>query len=211
MDKYKLYWEILSGAIAPQMMLEEIGAPYERVSVDMEAGDHKTEDYLSINPTGQVPALRMPDGTVIGESAAIILVLGERHPRSGLVPLVTEPDRAIFLYWLLFMATSMYMGFVRSNHPERFTLDHTTTESIRLAALEALDRNFGVLDRAIQGSPFFLARGFSALDAYLTMLLVWHPNLDQLFEQFPNVGALYHATNERPACARVMAEHNPPR
>jgi glutathione S-transferase len=91
------------------------------------------------------PARRLPDGTVICESAAIVLVIGERHPESPLVPMIGDADRPTFLYWLLYMATSVYMTFVRSNHPERFTTDVASTEPIRAAALDAVDRQFSVV------------------------------------------------------------------
>ena len=72
-------------------MLEEMEIDYEKIPVDMTRGAHLSPDYLNLNPTGQVPALGLPDGSVIGETAAIILTLGERHPESPLVPRL--PDR----------------------------------------------------------------------------------------------------------------------
>jgi glutathione S-transferase len=205
---YTLYWEKLSGAIAPQAMLEEMDVPYRKVSVDMEAGEHRGPAYLALNPTGQVPALGLPDGAVIGESAAMVLVLGERHPAPGLVPAPGDNDRPAFLRWLLFMAASVYMTFVRSNHPERFTTDERGTEPVRLAALRDIDRYFQVLDQAITGDPYLLGRGFSALDIYLAMLVVWHPDREDLFRRLPRIGALCLAVEQREAYARVIAEHH---
>lgn len=77
---YCLCWEALSGAILPQVMFAEMEVPCERIPVDMHAGEHRSPEYLAIHPAGQVPALALPDGTVFGESGAIALVLGERHP-----------------------------------------------------------------------------------------------------------------------------------
>lgn len=204
---YQLYWEALSGAIAPEMLLTEIGIDFDKIPVDMSRGEHQTPKYLSVNPTGQVPALRLPDGTVIGESAAIILAIGERHAESPLVPNAGDSDRPTFLYWLLFLATSMYMTFVRSNHPERFTTAIDSISPIREAALEASDRQFGVVNQAIQGDPYFLTRGFSALDMYLTMLTVWHPNQEALFARHKRIGAAVQTTLNRPACGRILSEH----
>jgi glutathione S-transferase len=207
---YTLYWEALSGAMAPQVMLEEMAVGYRKVAVDMARGEHKTPEYLAVNPTGQVPALGLPDGTVIGESAAIVLVLGERHPEAGLVPRMGDPDRPVFLRWLVFMAASLYMTFVRYNHPERFTTDQSTTEPIRAAALCAIDRDFGVLGDAIRGDPFFLPRGLTALDIYLTMLASWHPDRQALFNREPRVAALCRAVEARRSYAIVAAQNLPP-
>lgn len=207
---YTLYWEAFSGAMAPQVMLEEMAVGYRKVAVDMARGEHKSPNYLAVNPTGQVPALGLPDGTVIGESAAIVLVLGERHPEAGLVPRVDDPDRPVFLRWLVFMAASLYMTFVRFNHPERFTTDQSATEPIRAAALSAIDRDFGVLGEAIGGDPFFLPRGLTALDIYLAMLASWHPDRQALFEREPGVRALCRAVEARPSYAKVAAQNRPP-
>lgn len=207
MSGYMLYWEARSGAIAPEMLLTEMGIDFVKVPVDMAHGEHRTPEYLAVNPTGQVPALRLPDGNIIGESAAIVLAIGEGHPESPFVPSLGDNDRPTFLYWLLYMATSMYMTFVRSNHPERFTTDVNSSDPIREAALRTIDHQFGVVDQAIKGTPFFLARGFSALDMYLAMLTVWHPELEALFSRYRNVGGTVNAVLTRPACARIMAEH----
>lgn len=102
---YTLYWERLSGAIAPQVMLELVGADYGLRHVDMAADEHRGPACTALCPSQRVPALTLPDGTTIGETAAIILTLGERHPEAGLVPGQGDPDRAAFLYWLTFMAT----------------------------------------------------------------------------------------------------------
>ena len=90
-ETYTLFWEAMSGAMAVELLLEEMELDYTRVPVDMARGEHRSPDFLALNPTGQIPALRLPDGTVIGESAAIILTLGERHP-GPLVP-AARPGR----------------------------------------------------------------------------------------------------------------------
>jgi len=205
--KYVLYWEAGSGAMAPEAMLEEFGVEYERVHIDMARDEHHGADYLALNPTGQIPALRLPDGTCMAESAAMVLVLGEHFPAYGLVPVADESDRPVFLRWLLFLATSVYMTFVRLNHPERFTIDPAGSAGVREAALASVNRQFSIIDDAIAGSPWFLRRGFSALDIYLTMLADWHPDREGLFRENAKVAALYEATCHRPACARVVARY----
>ena len=73
---YTLYWEKYSGSITPHVMLEESGIAYQKTYIDMAAGEHLGPPYLSVNPTGQVPAMKFPNDIVIGESAALVLALG---------------------------------------------------------------------------------------------------------------------------------------
>ena len=204
---YKLYWEILSGAIAPQVMLEEMGLGYEKVPIDMARGEHLSRDYLALNPTGQVPALGLPDGSVIGETAAIVLTLGDRHCGSGLVPDFGSDRRPRFLFWLMYLATSGYMSFGRSNHPERHTTDQTALDPVRLAAEAHIERLFRTLDQVIAGAPYFQPDGYSALDIYVTMLTTWHADKDALFEENKKVARLCRAVEARPSYKTVMADH----
>lgn len=204
---YTLYWERLSGAIGPQVLLEEIGAAYRKVPVDMAAGEHLASAYRMINPLMRVPALGLPDGAVIGETAAITLVLGERHPDAGLVPAPGDPDRPLFLFWLVAMATCGYPVFSRACHPEQFTLNDAANETVRLKGESDLEEFFSIIEQAIGGKPHFLPRGFTALDIYLTMLSEWVADKQDLFGSRPKLKSLCQAVADRPAYRRVMEDH----
>ncbi len=205
--EYQLFWERMSGAIAPQCLLEEMGLAWRKVPIDMATAAHESPDYIAVNPTMRIPALLTPTGKTIGETGAIIVMLGEWHPESGLVPGPGETDRADFLFWLFYMASVGYPTFSRSWHPEQFTQEESAHGSIRETADADLDVLFGVLDGGIEGEATFLRRGFSALDIYLAMIARWHPDRDALFSKYAKVAAVCETTEKRPACATVMEEH----
>ena len=173
----------------------------------MATAAHESPDYIAVNPTMRIPALLTPTGKTIGETGAIIVMLGEWHPESGLVPGPGETDRADFLFWLFYMASVGYPTFSRSWHPEQFTQEESAHGSIRETADADLDVLFGVLDGGIEGETTFLRRGFSALDIYLAMIARWHPDRDALFSKYAKVAAVCETTEKRPACATVMEEH----
>jgi len=204
---YTLFWEKGAGSIVVQALLEELGVDYDRSYVDMEAGQHQQPAYLEQNPTGLVPALKLPNRHTIGESAAILLYLGEQSAENELVPNVGARERPDFLYWLLYMATTGYTRFLRLAHPERYTQDQQALEPVRLAADADVTRFFDVLERAIQGDPFFLTSGYGALDIYLTMLAGWHPDRDGLFRRNAKVAEICEAVERRPAYRKVMQQH----
>ena len=79
---YKLYWSRGSGVVTPQVMLEEIGAEYEKVVIDVEKEENRSPEYLAVNPLGQIPALALADGTILTESAAIVLQIVDEHPEA---------------------------------------------------------------------------------------------------------------------------------
>ncbi len=208
---YILHWEYMAGSIIAQAMLEESGANYRLHHVDMEAGEHKLKEYRSVNPAGRVPALGLPDGTTIGETAAIVTVLGEQLPEANLAPQPGDPDRAGFLFWLSVMATSGYLTVSRKAHPERYAVDADATKQVEAKAASELDAFFDIMERAVSGSPFFLARGFTALDIYLTMLTEWSDDKDALFSTRPALAAVRRAVAQRPAYRTAINTHLLPR
>src|SRR5215470_5576285 len=80
------YYTPMSSATRVHWALEELGVPYEKVKMDLGAGEQKKPEYLALNPNGKVPLL-VADGTTIFESLAILLYLGETYGvEKGLFP-----------------------------------------------------------------------------------------------------------------------------
>lgn len=207
MKPYRLFWEAMSGAMALEFLMVEMGIDHDRVPVDMAAGEHRSDSYLALNPTGQVPALALPSGEVIGESAAIIITLGERHPETGLVPPPGSPSRPAFLRWLIYMAASPYMTFVQFNHPERFVEDAAVHPALVENARQKILAQFSLLDQAIAGSPWFLRDGISALDFYLFMLIEFLGDDELAHAGRPRLARLHRELAGRETVARLRRDH----
>lgn len=103
---YRLYYSPGSASLAPHWMLLEVGAPYELVRIDIAAGDHRAPAYLSVNPLGLVPAMDV-DGEIVTESAALLMLLAERHPASEMAPARNAPGRAKWLEAMLELSTTL--------------------------------------------------------------------------------------------------------
>jgi glutathione S-transferase len=84
-----------------ELLLKQLGIPYETVEVNSRAGENRRPEYLAKNPLGQIPALELEDGTVLAESAAILVYLAEDTPLYG----QNKLERAEILKWLLFEQT----------------------------------------------------------------------------------------------------------
>jgi glutathione S-transferase len=89
----QLYWSPRSRSFSALWLMEETGAPYERVLTDISTGAQKRVEYLAINPMGKVPALKDGD-TALAESAAICAYVAERYPEATLAPALGDPLRA---------------------------------------------------------------------------------------------------------------------
>ena len=96
-----LYHSPRSRSRGARMLLEELGADYEVHAFDLTRGQHKTPEFLAINPLGKVPTLRHGD-EVITEQVAVYLYAAELYPEAGLSPAVGDPMRGAYLRWMAF-------------------------------------------------------------------------------------------------------------
>jgi len=207
--RWTIWWSKGTGAWAPQLCLEEAGAPYERVEVDTRSGAQHTPGYRALNPLGQVPALGLPDGTVITESAAMVLHIADCFPRAGLLPEPGTPVRAVALRWLLFGAAQIYPAALRYWYAARYTNDPAGVPGVEAAALAEFDRDLEVLDQALDPGPWILGDRFCAVDYYLFMLGLWHPTRKAVLDRHPRLGRLMRAVRRRPIVERLWAQHYP--
>ncbi|QNG30355.1 glutathione S-transferase family protein [Synechococcus sp. LTW-R] len=187
-----LYGGLRSRATIPHWYMEERGIPYTWQFVDMEAGEHRRDPYLAINPFGKVPALvdedpALPGGRVqLFESGAILLYLAERFGGEC----QTAAERGLAQQWVLFAnATLATALFVPSNREREFP---------RL--MEVLDRK--LVDGPLMGGDWGVAD--CAVNAYLAYLPIFFPQID--LSPYPQVQATIAATQQRAAYQRVMGQ-----
>lgn len=204
---YKLYWARESGAMAPQALLEEVGAKYEKIVIDLEKEEHKSDRFLSLNPMGQIPALVLPDGTLMTETAAMLIQIADRHPDAKMAPPAASAERARFLRWLFFLASNVYPTVLRVYYSERHSTDPGAAEGIKARAKADLDNQFEILDGALRPGPYLLGETFRAVDIMLWMLLQWHPDPARLFGRAPRLEQVAELVQARPAIARTWREH----
>jgi glutathione S-transferase len=136
-----------------RMLLSQLGLPYERVPVDIFAGDTQAADYLALNPAGRTPLLVTEDGAAIPESGAILLFLAEETP---LLP-VDRIERARVHAWMFFeqnllepnVGTARFWRLTGREHerPQAFARHFEAGA----AALEALERGLAGRDFLVGG------------------------------------------------------------
>ncbi|MEQ8393809.1 glutathione S-transferase family protein [Thalassobaculum sp.] len=206
---HTLYWKPQSGSLAPMTLLEETGLPYEAVKVNADAGEHKSEAYKrDVHPLGLIPALRLPDGTVMIESAAMVIYLADLAPQKGLAPAPTDAKRATYLQWLVYGAATLYPAYIRLYHPDYHRVREGDDEAVKALARTAIDTAWAAVERGLaDGRPFLLGDTASAADLYTGMLALWHPDPAAFKEACPNVAALRKAVWGRPAAAKALAAH----
>jgi glutathione S-transferase len=162
---YTLYDYLPSGnGYKVRLTLKHLGLPYEFVELDILKGASRTPEFLTRNPIGRIPTLRLPDGAYLGESHAIIWYLAES---SVLLP-AARVDRARVLSWLCFeqyelepnVATVRF--WLHAQHKKESELGEKLTEK-RDKGYRAL----GVLDQGLKGGSFLVGSRFSLADISL--------------------------------------------
>ena len=202
---YVLHSERESGGFAVQAVLEAAGADYRIVEV-AERGPRPAE-FLKLNPMGQVPVVELPDGTVMTESAAIVIHLADTLAPGRFAPDPASPARPAYLRWLVFMAVNLYTADLRLYYPSRYTADASGAPAVKQAALAHMDAQFAIIDDAIGANRFLLSDDFSAADPYLLMLSYWHPEPQTLFARHPGIARVCESTRQVPAVAAANAWH----
>jgi glutathione S-transferase len=203
---YTLYGDLGSGAFSAEAALAEAGAPYSFEPVSLDKNEQKQPAFLAINPSGKIPALRLPEGEIVTESAAILLTLADHFPQARLLPPQASPDRAQAYRWLAFMAGEIYPMVEIADYPERFTPAGGDAPALRALARGRIRERILIIENMIR-SPFLLAGGFSILDIYAAMFSRWSLEADWKLVNLPKLMALADAVSQRPAIAPVWQRH----
>jgi glutathione S-transferase len=202
---YKLYGRPGSGSLAVQVALEEIGARYERIWVSRETSD--VARFREMNPTGRVPALVLPDGAVMFESAAMLIHLALSHPPSALAPKPGTSGHAVFLQWMVFLSANVYEAALRVYYSDRYsTRGKADAEAIRQQGTDDFCTHLALVSQGL--GPYVLGADYSIADAYLYMLASWYPGeKSELYARAPKLQAHANLVSARPAVAKADADH----
>jgi glutathione S-transferase len=191
-----------------RLALEEQGQPYQLRLMDWDAGDFDAPSFRAVNPLGLIPALETPDGPIF-ETAAILLWLNARY--GGLAPAPTDPARAAFLSWLMFVSNTVHPTVMALLHPDRPGGPDAAAEVARLA-LERLTEQAAHLETLITTrTPRWLTPAQPALGHYIGILFRWatylpeDPALRFSVAPFPALTASLAAHETTPAARRVAA------
>ncbi|HMV67139.1 MAG TPA: glutathione S-transferase family protein [Myxococcota bacterium] len=192
----KLYYSRYTRSSRPRWLLEEVGAPYELVRLDLRAGDHKHESYLAIHPHGVVPALQDGD-TTIYESVAICMYLADKLALGTLAPELGTPERALWYQWMAYGLATLEPSVAQYASHTRFLPEDQRVPAIAEDAKGKARQAFANLSRALAGREHLLG-GFTAADVVIGSILLWAKSM-KLVDEFPVLMAYADRLSRRPA------------
>ena len=191
----KLYEFAPTRSIRVRWTLQELGVPFEAVTVNMMAGEHRSPEFLKINPAGKLPVL--VDGDfVLTESIAAALYLAEKYPDKGLMPKDLR-ERAQVYRWLLFTTTEIEQPLWRiARHSNIYPPEKRLPADIELARGE-FPPMAQVLEDHMRGREFIVGDHVTVADFVLAYTLDW-AKLVKLIEGFPVLDAYLERMYARP-------------
>ena len=193
----KLYLKPGACSLASHIVLEEIGAPYDTMRVDLKTKKMADGgDFFGVNPKGYVPALELPEGGVLTENVAVLGYLGDRKPEAKLAPAAGTMERYRIIEWLGFISSEMHKSFSPffAGWPEE----------AKAASKQKLEKRLDHVEKALQGKDYLMGADFTVADAYLYTMLTWAPAAGLDVAKWPTVKAYQERVAARPA---VKAAH----
>ncbi len=174
--------------------------------ISLRGGDHKTTDYLSVNPKGEIPALQLASGTVITETPAILVWIADQAPGAGLLPL-EHPARAKALEWLAWChfqtarTFSMAFGAVRMCGG-----DEAAGAALKAASLQRARTALAYANSQIKGDCTLLGTGIpGAADIFLSAMTGFAAMLKIDVTDLTRLASAAKLVQSQPAIAAALA------
>ena len=195
----KLYIKSGACSLSPHIILRESGLDFSTVQVDLatKRTEHG-EDYLRINPKGQVPALLLDDGSLLTEGPVIVQFLADKVPDRQLLAPLGGLTRYHTLEWLNFIATELHKGFAPLFKPN-------TPEEYKTLTRELLEQKFTYVNEALNGKQWLMGARFTVADAYLFTVARWAYGLGLNLAGLTQLEAFMARMKKRPAVAAALA------
>lgn len=202
-----LYGARGGGSAIIEALLTLTGEPYDVRYLAWEDLGAKNSDYARINPLGEIPALKLPDSSILTESAAICLWLADRHENLALLPGAGHPDRPQFLRCLMWLVASIYPTFTFGDHPEKYVPEGEASEALLSATENRRKMLWRQMEQALPLSPYALGDHMTALDIYISVMTRWRPRWDWFKTHCPKLYGVACRVDAHPDLSIVWREN----
>lgn len=163
----KLYYSPGACSLSPHIALLEAGLPYDLVKVDLRAKKLENgDDFLQINPKGQVPALSLDSGELVTEGPVIVQMIADKAPGKNLAPARDSAERYKLLEWLNFITGELHKSFSPLFNP-------AIPDEVKNFFRDRIMGKFKYIDTQLAGRDYLMGKQFTVADGYLYTMLRW--------------------------------------
>jgi glutathione S-transferase len=195
---YILYYAPGTASMCVHWMLIALDVPFETRLVDFAVGAQRTPDYFRLNPAGRVPTL-VVDGVPYSESAALLMLLAERHPDAGFSPVPGTPERAAWLQQMVFLANTL-LPAMRDWFYADTDGDPVGADAVRELARKRIEGAWDRLDAVLaDGRAFLVDARLGTVDFLALMLMRWSRNMPRPATSWPHIAPYVQSLRNLPS------------
>jgi len=184
--------------MASHIALYETGLPFE---IDKFNGPTNMtasgEDFMNINPKGYVPTIKMDDGNILTEGAAVLQYIADQNPGSGLAPKAGTIERYRLQEWLTFIGTEIHKSF-----SPLFNKD--AAAEVKSYARDLLSKRLGYVESQLDNKEYLMGNSFTVADAYLFVVVSWSSHVGFDLGHFPKIKEYLARIAIRPSVQAAM-------
>jgi glutathione S-transferase len=196
----KLYYSPGACSLSPHIALLEAGLPYDLVKVDLKAKKLENgDDYLKVNPKGQVPALGLDSGELVTEGPVIVQMIADKAAAKNLAPARDSAERYRLQEWLNFITAELHKNFSPLFQP-------AIPDEVKNFFRERLMGKFKYLDGALAGNDYLMGEQFTVADGYLFTMLSWADRMKFDLSALPNLLAYKARIAARPKVQEALTK-----
>jgi GST-like protein len=208
--EYQVYGAAGSGSVPVEATLTLLGEPYRVIERAVWADKAAAEDVGRLNPMKQVPALVLPSGELMTESAAILIHLADSHPDAGLAPALGSPMRPRFLRWMAYISAQIYALYWVRDDITRLAAEPAHEPVLRERTAARIGHCWAMMEAQVApAGRFMLGDDLSVLDLYLGAVSRWGPRRKGFYAVAPRLGEVARRVDADPRLAAFWAERFP--
>ena len=196
----KLYYSPGACSLSPHIALLEAGLPYDLVKVDLRAKKLENgDDYLKVNPKGQVPALALDSGELVTEGPVIVQMIADKAAGKNLAPARDSEERYKLQEWLNYITGELHKNFGPMFSP-------VLADDAKAFFKDRVMGKFKYLDGVLAGRDYLMGKHFTVADGYLFTMLSWADRMKFDLSAMPNLLAYKARVGARPKVQEALTK-----
>ncbi|HET6161165.1 MAG TPA: glutathione S-transferase family protein [Dongiaceae bacterium] len=205
----KIFGALGSGSVPIEATLTLLGIQHE--VIEAVTWEHEAARRLveTVNPLRQVPALVLPSGEVMTESAAILIYLADLYPQARLAPELGDPKRAQYLRWMAYVSAAIYaFGWVMDD-PTRIVASKEQAPHVIGRVHDRRADCWRMMDGQIEPGRYILGGDLSVLDLYVTVISRFGPWRTRFYKSAPKMAEIIRRVDADPRLKEFWAKRFP--
>ncbi|MDZ4869316.1 MAG: glutathione S-transferase family protein [Alphaproteobacteria bacterium] len=209
MKNLTVYGAQASGSIAVEAALTLLDIPYDLIEGATWADASARDRVAGTNPMRQIPTLIFPSGEIMTESAAILIDLADRHPKSKLAPTIDDQKRRQFLRWMLYVSSAIYSLHWIKPDVARIGAPASARDSVVDAVHNRIAFCWQNMDAQLTPGTYLLGEDLTVLDLYVTVVSRFGPWRERFTEAAPKMAPVVQRVDKDPRLTEFWAKRFP--